>query len=113
MAEAEWEYKSPERLLLDEISLWSGSSPDKDLRARFAVVTPGGLSNLLLRNIETEIVRDGTGDWLVSYTDPYAPERTWTVRSDTITGGVLTMIARMCGLGGEIRGLLPEEADDA
>lgn len=110
---AEWEYKSPERLLLDEINLWTGSSPDADTRARFAVVTPGGVTNLLLRNIKSEIVRDGSGDWVVTYTDPYAPERTWTARSDSITGGVLTLLARMCGLDGEIRGHLPEPDDAA
>lgn len=107
---AEFEYKSPERLLLDELNLWSGggSGPDKDLRARFACVSGGGVTNLLLRNIRSEIVRDGTGDWVLTYTDPYAPGRTWTARSDTCTGAVLTMIARMCGLNGEIRGHLPE-----
>lgn len=112
---AEWEYKSPERLLLDELNLWSGSGPETDSRARFAYVSGGGnVTSFLLRNIETRIDReDPNRDWVATYTDPYAPGRTWTTRSDTSTGAVLTMIARMCGLNGEIRGLLPEEDEHA
>ena len=102
---------TPERLHLDDLMLWAGSHRNAtDSRARFTSISAGGnITSLLLRNIQADVIRDGTGDWAVTYTDPYTPERTWTARSDTHTGAVLTLLARMCGLNGEIRGFLPED----
>lgn len=95
--------------LYEDFLLWtSGSRSADDTRARFTHISAGGNStSLLLRNIRMDIIRDGSSDWQASYTDPYQPERTWTARSDTSTGAVLTLLARMCGLSGEIRGQLP------
>lgn len=96
---------------IDELITWAGvggtSSPADD-RARFTSISATGNStHLTLRDIQADIVRDGTGDWRMSYTD--GAGRTWEARSDTHTGGVLTLLARMCGLDGEIRGHLPDE----
>lgn len=92
--------------LYEDFLLWtSGSRSADDTRARFTHISAGG-NSLLLRNIRMDIIRDGSSDWQASYTDPYSAERTWTARSDSSTGAVLTLLARMCGLLGEIRGQL-------
>lgn len=100
--------------LYEDFLLWTpGSRSADDTRARFTYVSAGGNSTgLLLRDIQMEILRDGTADWQASYTDPCQPERTWVARSDTSTGAVLTLLARMCGLGGEIRGQRPDNEED-
>lgn len=96
---------------IDELITWGGvgsSSGPADDRARFTTISATGNStHLTLRDIQADVVRDGTGDWRMSYTDEAG--RTWEARSDTYAGGVLTLLARMCGLDGEIRGLLADE----
>jgi hypothetical protein len=99
---------------LDDLLLWSGASRTADdHRARFTSISAGGnMTGLLMRNMQADVVRDGTGDWIVSYAEPDRPEQRWTGRSDTYTGAVLTMIARRCGLGGEIRGILSDSDEE-
>jgi hypothetical protein len=95
---------------LEDFRLWLPGYGATDTRARFNYVSEGGNSiNLLLRDIQLSIIRDGTGDWQATYTEPTQPELTWTARSDSSSGAVLTLIARRCGLGGEIRGDRPSE----
>lgn len=99
--------------LLEDFLLWTpGSTTADDTRARFTLHHLGNYHGLLLRDIQMEIIRDGTADWQASYTDPHQPERTWVARSDSSTGAVLTLLARMCGLGGEIRGQRPDNEED-
>lgn len=103
------------REYLDDLLLWSGQAPDAaDPRARFTCISAGRRANvtsLLMRDLQVDVARDGTGDWIVSHSEPDRPERRWTGRSDTYTGAVLTMIARRCGLDGEIRGHLADDSD--
>jgi hypothetical protein len=95
---------------LDDFRLWLPGFGATDTRAQFNYVSEGGNSiNLLLRDIQLSIIRDGTGDWQATYTEPTQPELTWTARSDSSSGAVLNLIARRCGLGGEIRGNWPGE----
>ena len=102
----------PARMYLDDLMLWSGQNRNADdNRVRFASITAhGNTTNLMLRNIQADVIRDGTGDWAVSHTDEAG--HTWDARSDTHTGAMLTLLARMCGLAGEIRGFLPEADDE-
>jgi hypothetical protein len=101
------------REYFDDLNLWSGQDINAtDPRARFTCIGTGrhaNVTSLLMRDLQVDVVRDGTGDWTVSYAEPDHPERRWTGRSDTYTGAVLTMIARRCGLNGEIRGHLAED----
>jgi hypothetical protein len=95
---------------LENFRLWLPGFGATDTRAQFNYVSEGGNSiNLLLRDIQLSIIRDGTGDWQATYTEPTQPELTWTARSDSSSGAVLNLIARRCGLGGEIRGYWPGE----
>lgn len=103
---------SAERAFLDDLMLWSDPRSAPDDRARFHYLSNGGSHSLLLRDIQRDIADDGTGDWIVTYTSPSRPELSYAARSDTSTGAVLTLFARMCGLDGEIRGILPDEEDD-
>lgn len=99
------------RTAIDELVTWGGvgsTAGPADDRARFTSISATGNStHLTLRDIQADVIRDGTGDWRMSYTDEAG--RTWEARSDTYTGGVLTLLARMCGLDGEIRGHLADE----
>ncbi len=95
---------------LEDFRLWLPGYGTTDTRARFNYVSEGGNSiHLLLRDIQLSIIRDGTGGWQATYTEPTQPEVTWTSRSDSSTGAVLNLIARRCGLAGEIRGSWPGE----
>lgn len=100
--------------IMDELGTWGITQPrggPADGRARFTSISPGDNSiHLALRDIQADVIRDGTGDWQVTYTDEAG--HTWQARSDTYVGGVLTVIARMCGLDGEIRGFLPSREED-
>lgn len=96
--------------LIEDFRLWTpGSTTASDNRARFTCISKGGnYTGLLLRDIHMDVVRDGTGDWLATYNGPELGGGEFTARSDSYTGAVLTLIARMCGLDGEIRGYLAE-----
>jgi hypothetical protein len=100
--------------LLEDFRLWTpGSTTGDDTRARFTCVSKGGnYVGLLLRDIRMDVVRDGTGDWLATYDGPELGGRVFTARSDSHTGAILTLIARMCGLDGEIRGHLGEPNEE-
>lgn len=93
-------------VLREQILVWADRHAAPDDRARFACIKANGsTTNLMLRDIRADIDRDGNHDWTVEHTDPAG--HTWTARSDTYTGAVLNLLARMCGLDGEIRGFLP------
>jgi hypothetical protein len=97
--------------LIEDFQLWTpGSNTANDNRARFNYISKGGnYAGLLLRDIDLDIIRDGTGDWQATYTSPEG--RVWTARSDSSTGAVLNLLARRLGLGGEIRGDWPEDEE--
>lgn len=97
--------------LLDDFLLWTpGSRTASGTRARFtSISSSGSYDGLLLRDIHTDVVRDGSGDWLATYTED---GRTYTARSDSHTGAILTLIARRCGLDGEIRGHVAADGEE-
>jgi hypothetical protein len=97
--------------LFEDFLLWTpGSTAADDTRARFTCISKGGsYIGLLLRDIHMDVVREGAGDWTATYNGPERGGRTFTARSDTHTGAILTLIARMSGLDGEIRGHLHEK----
>ena len=100
--------------LFEDFLLWTpGSTIADDTRARFTCISKGGnYIGLLLRDIHMNVARDGTGDWTATYAGTELGDRSFTARSDTHTGAILTLIARICGLDGEIRGHLHETEEE-
>lgn len=58
------------------------------------------------RNVECELPRDGTGQWVLTQRDG---ARVWTARHESKPAAVLLLIAARLGLTGELRDIEEEQ----